>query len=115
MNTTEGYTTTDLNRVPKPPGATFITEWTDRQCELPYRLFRVSARTIDASVGGWPWSEDVSVNVGGIQYADAGLRFEITVHQLHGDVPIGPAQACQLARALIAAAEEINDLSGVGR
>jgi hypothetical protein len=49
-----------------------------------------------------------------VQYADGRVRTEITIHQLHGDYPFAAAQAREVARALIAAADEVDELAGVG-
>jgi hypothetical protein len=110
MNTTdtEGYTTTDLNKVPIPANAILVDEWDGRMSERPGRFYRRSQRVIPASEH--VWSEDITVSVQGSQYADGSLIVEIAVHCLAKDLPITASQARELAAALAAAAAEAEEL-----
>ena len=58
-----------------------------------------------------PTSRDVEVYIRGTQDPDGMVEREIVVHQLHADSPITPRQARQVARRLIAAADEVGELT----
>jgi hypothetical protein len=109
MNTTQGYTTSDLNKVPLPPGAIEVDEWDHRMSERPGRFYRRSQRVIAASEKFW--SQDIEVNVQGVQHADGTLSVEIAVGHLHVDLPITAFQAHELVIALALAAGEAEELA----
>jgi hypothetical protein len=48
------------------------------------------------------------VYIAGTQKLDGTVKRGIVVHQLHADDPMTPQQARQLARALIAAADDVD-------
>ncbi|MBZ4622562.1 hypothetical protein [Mycobacterium avium] len=50
--------------------------------------------------------DDIDVYVHGTQATDGTVTRHISVHQLHADNPVTAAQARQLARTLVAAADE---------
>ncbi len=52
-------------------------------------------------------THDVAIFTAGFQHGDGTITREICVNQLHAGIPITPAQARQIARALMAAADAI--------
>jgi hypothetical protein len=92
--------------VPMPGGAV-TAEWQDAGTPNAFRYFEGSRWVVDRRVDR-ARSEDIEVYVAGTQEPDGTVVRDIVVHQLHSDDPIMPRQARQLARALIAAADEID-------
>lgn len=54
---------------------------------------------------------DVAVFAAGLRYADRSLVPEICVNQLHADCPITAAEARQIARAMMAAADIVDRMT----
>lgn len=100
--------TNPLPSVPCPAGAGIVDEWLDAGTPHTYRTWHGVHRTIPADdPGNRPWSDDIEVYVHGTQTADGEVTRHISVDQLHADNPITAVQARGLARALIAAADEV--------
>lgn len=59
--------------------------------------------------------EDVTVATGGFQTADGAYEWEVWAGPIHPDVPLTAAQARQIGEALIAAADELEQLGAVAR
>ena len=72
-----------------PPGAHVLK---GRQCRASLDAWKITKWNYPGDPGGT-------------------VEREIVVHQLHVDDPITPQQARQLARALIAAADEVGELT----
>jgi hypothetical protein len=93
--------------VPAPTGASIVSEWVGdlghrhRYCEAPRRV-----------VGVGPLPNRPNVQVCGVQFVDGTIDAHVAVDR--GRPDITPAQARQLAPALIAAAAEVEDM-GVNR
>ncbi|BBY36310.1 hypothetical protein MMAN_04440 [Mycobacterium mantenii] len=100
-------TTNPFPNVPLPAGAGIVDEWLDAGTPHAYRTWHGWHRTIAADdPGDRPWSDDIEVYVHGTQATDGTVTRHISVHQLHADNPVTAAQARQLARTLMAAADE---------
>jgi hypothetical protein len=93
--------------VPAPTGASIVSKWVgdlghrNRYWEAPPRV-----------VGVGPLRNRPNVQVCGVQFVDSTIDAHVAVDR--GRPDITPAQARQLARALIAAAAEVEDM-GVNR
>ena len=85
-----------LAAVPFPTGAHHVQAWEDgsRYFETPRSVVPIRG-------------EEVAVFTAGSQHADGRITREICVNQLHPDNPITVAQARQIARALMAAADAV--------
>ena len=73
-----------------------------------------TGRAVTASWTGsaTPTKMSPSAFVAGTQYADGSIAPEVVVHELHADEPIkSSATARQLARALMAAADDFDRLT----
>lgn len=92
---------------PEPAGAVRVDdEWllggrTPEGGPDVWRYFEGSSWIIERD------NDDIEVKIRGLQHADRHVDREIAVGPLHPDIPISAAQARQLARALIAAADEL--------
>ncbi|GBE65863.1 hypothetical protein MFM001_23250 [Mycobacterium sp. MFM001] len=98
--------------VPLPAGAVKVWDW-----ELPHRTgwaepsrgFSGSCRVIEGE------RDTIQINVDGIQWSSGQCEREIRVY-IHTDAePLTPARARQLARALIAVADECDELATYDR
>jgi hypothetical protein len=99
-------TTNPFPQVPFPAGAV-KADWHDLHSLNAFRYFEGAHRVVDRR-DDLPSSQDVLVYIAGTQALDGTVEREIVVHQLHADEPITPQQARQLARALVAAADDID-------
>jgi hypothetical protein len=104
-------TTTPTPDLPMPLGAV-MAEWQD--LEFPgseFRYFEGRRWVIDQDRNAQFVTPAVEVNMAGTQQPDGTIdeRY-VHVHQLHSDDAITAAQARQLARALIAAADQVDTL-----
>jgi hypothetical protein len=108
--TLPSMTNTTHPTLPIPVGATRIDDW-DRDGRMFYGS---AAATIEAS--GW-LREPVTVETGGLQNVDGSYEWLIWAGAVHPDNPLTAAQARQFGEALIAAAEELEQLGveAVGR
>jgi hypothetical protein len=108
-------TTTTENpfpNVPMPPGAVQVDDWCD-STNSATRYFEGPQREVEwpPSAGDRP-GKAIQVFVAGIQYADGRIDPDLVVHQLHSDYPLKDAGAArQLARAIMAAADEFDRLT----
>jgi hypothetical protein len=93
-------------QVPFPAGAV-KADWQDLGSPNAFRYFEGEHRVVDRRED-LPSSQDVLVYIAGTQALDGTVEREIVVHQLHADHPITPQQARQVARALVAAADDID-------
>jgi hypothetical protein len=91
--------TPNTNCIPLPAGA-ITAERQDPSTRHAYRYFEIRRWLIEART-------PIAVMVGGIQHPSGRVQPEVTISQLHQDDPITAAQARQLARVLIAAADEV--------
>jgi hypothetical protein len=89
--------------VPLPAGAVQVDDWDQWGC----RYFTGSKWLVERD----DREEDIECSSTGSQHPDGRLERLMHVHRLHADDPINPAQARQLARALIAAADEYETLT----
>jgi|SRR5271166_823681 len=85
-------------------------EWQDVGTPGAFHYFEGSRWVVDRHED-LPTSRDVEVYIRGTQDPDGMVEREIVVHQLHADGPITPRQARQVARTLIAAADEVGELT----
>ncbi|WP_374023928.1 hypothetical protein [Mycobacterium sp. HNNTM2301] len=69
--------------------------------------FQGPERVIDRSDAPYSSAQDITVSVRGWQRPDGAVEREIVVDQLHSDDGLTVAHARQVARALIAAADEV--------
>ena len=100
-------TTTHHASSPHPAGATEVCDWYDLQYPEdagPY--FTDSSWVVECDD-----REDIAVFIDGIQRLDGRVNRLMHVHQLHADDSITPSHAQQLARALIAAADDVEAMS----
>ena len=122
MSENTRYTTTDqLANVPHPAGATKVDDWFNPDAPVgtivsyvgpdTARYFTGTSRVVDRDDN----DEDIDVSIEGEQYVDGRVQRHIVVHHLHGDEPITPGQARQLAAALTAAADECEQMAGYDR
>jgi hypothetical protein len=98
--------------VPTPPGAVAVNDW----CDSTYtatRYFEGPNREVEwPPSSGYRPGKAIQVFVAGIQHADGRIDPELVVHQLHSDYPIKDSGAArQLARAIIAAADDFDRLT----
>jgi len=98
-------TTTATPNVPIPAGVSWVANWADLGTDTPTRYFETVRAVIPCTHG------DVAVYVCGIQHADGTVPPEIVVKQMDEGAPVTAAQARQIARALIAAADAADELS----
>jgi hypothetical protein len=101
--------TTTTPSVLMPAGAIKVYDWDDTESPHPIRVFDGTTRFIECN--GRYEKEDVMVRLQGIQHADGRVERQIAVSPLHEDHPLTIEQARQFARALIAAADEIDQMS----
>jgi hypothetical protein len=106
------HTENPFPNVPMPPGAVQVDDWCD-STDSATRYFE--GRTIEVD---WPPSsrchpgKAIQVFVAGIQYADGRIDPKFVVHQLHSNYLLKDAGAArQLARAIMAAADEFDRLT----
>ncbi|MCB0935748.1 MAG: hypothetical protein KDB55_07025 [Mycobacterium sp.] len=94
--TTSTTTTNTAPNLPIPAGAHRVQHWQDgsRYFETPRIVIPIK-------------DEDVVVFTAGFQHDNGSTTREICVNQLHPDNPITVAQARQIARALMAAADAV--------
>ncbi len=100
-------TTTDLANVPHPAGATHVADWYDLQFGIDHvsRYFSGSSRVVERDGN----DRDLVVQIDGTQGADGGVTRRILVFDGNTEaVELSGARARQLARALIAAADEVD-------
>lgn len=91
--------TTTNNDIPAPPDATKVTEWE--------RIFAVNV--LHRFFNGTQRGEQVRVGINGYQNGDGSVRTRwIQIDEQELDA----AAARELARALIAAADELDELDG---
>lgn len=83
-----------------PAGAVFVSEWEDITTDDPYRFVQGPRAIIDTDRSG-----DVVVWWGGLQRPDGTVTYEVCVSQLHPDKPLTVAEARQVARAVMNAAD----------
>ena len=122
MSENTRYTTTDqLANVPHPAGATKVDDWFNPDALIGTIVSYVGPDTARYFTGtSWVVDrddndEDIDVSIEGEQYVDGRVQRHIVVHHLHGDEPITPGQARQLAAALTAAADECEQMAGYDR
>lgn len=100
-------TTTNYDDVPPPAGATRVwDEWEllkDTGHPDPIRYFYGTARTVYLAAG-----PDIEVRIEGIQHSDGRVERAIRVNGASDVISIAHARG--LARALIAAADELDRL-----
>jgi len=104
-------TTTPTPDVPLPPGVV-EAYWQDLNYSgSAFRYFKGRRRVIDHHRDVRFVTPAVEVHMAGTQDPDGTIdeRY-VVVHQLHADYPITAAQARQLARVLIAVADEVDRL-----
>ncbi len=99
--------------LPFPAGA-IKARWEDPGTPNAYRYFEGRRWVVDRR-DDRASSEEIEVYVAGTQAPDVTVAREVVVHELHADDAITPTQARQLARALIAAADEVDELTGLTR
>jgi hypothetical protein len=101
-------TTPDL---PLPPGVV-TARWQDLNFPgYEGRYFEGQRRVISQDRNANFRTPAVEVNMAGTHQPDGTIdEYYVVVHQLHADYPITAAQARQLARVLIAVAEEVDGL-----
>ena len=103
-NLADGY----YSHVPLPAGAVKVHEWDDRNEQVgAFRYFTGTSRVVDRD----DRDDDIDVLIEGTQYPDGSVDRLIGIHSLD-DGPLTIGQARQLARALIAAADETEQMSG---
>jgi hypothetical protein len=102
-------TTNPFANVPQPAGACSVADWVDLNSDLPSRYFEGTRRVVDCR------DEKLEVCADGIQRVDGGVEGAITVT---GDssmferlILASSAEARQLARALVAAADEYDRMT----
>jgi hypothetical protein len=101
--------TTNLPDLPVPAGAIRVYEWADVNSGTPSRYFVCGSWTVDRDGG-----RDLTVSVDGIQRGDGATSREIVLLDGDTEALLNPlltaAQARQLAGALIAAADALDEL-----
>jgi hypothetical protein len=97
-----------IQNVPLPAGAEKVYDWHDVGTDDEGRFFCGRSWVIEGA--GWH-RHDIRVFIQGIQRPTGEVERVIAVGELHPDIPITAAQARQLGRALIAAADEMDSLS----
>ncbi|GAB4672267.1 hypothetical protein [Mycobacterium avium] len=90
--------------LPVPTGAEWW-EWADAGTPQAHRNFHGTRRVIDRRDDPYN-APDIEVYVRGWQHLDGSVDREIVGHELNSDEGLTVAHARQLARALIAAADE---------
>lgn len=100
--------TNPYRQIPHPAGAVHIEDWDDADTPEPFRFFDGSRWGVDRPHR----DSDLEVRVSGLQYHDGRIVRDIVVHELHADEPITIEQARRLAAALIAAADEVEQMNG---
>lgn len=98
-------TITTVPNVPIPAGAASVGDW-----DGGGRLFYGSVLATIDKLGGW-LPEDVRVCTGGSQTEDGAYAWEVVAGPVHPDYPLTAAQARRIGGALIAAADELNQLA----
>jgi hypothetical protein len=106
-------TTNHLADVPLPAGATQVYDWDDTSTDTPSRYWRGSSWLIDAN--DLRGAEDIEVFIDGVQHADGRVERFVHVHQTHSDDIITIEQVRQLAQALLAAADEAEQMNSYDR
>jgi hypothetical protein len=92
--------------VPLPVGAVKADDWESRGGEMPYRIARGADRGVDGVPSTVVWTSVVQFADGTL---DDGSRTEPpSVHVENPDRGLTSAQARQLARLLISAADEVD-------
>ena len=107
-------TTTDLANVPHPAGATHVAEWDGLEFDGPRRYFRGSSRAVkrDGDI-----DEDIVVEI----YGSQGTAGDVTRHIMvcEGNREFlelsSSDHAREFGRALLAAADEWDQLDGYDR
>lgn len=102
---TTNITTNELTRVPAPAGAERIGAWCDELKATPFRYFEGKRHHVERG------DRPVVVYIDGIQRCDGTVDCGVVVHELRFDDPITAAQARQIARALIAAADVVDRMT----
>jgi hypothetical protein len=88
-----------------------VEDWFDLDDPPAGRYWACRNRVVDR-LGDTHKDEPICVYVAGMQYAAGSIAPEIVVHELHADEPIkSSATARQLARALMAAADDFDRLT----
>ena len=104
--------TNPLAGVPMPAGAVRVDDegWINaRTPEAAYRYWTGTTRVVERN----DRETDLTVHIGGVQYGDGRVDRDISVHRLDGhNDPLTPDQARQLARHLIAAADQADQMDG---
>lgn len=117
MNTTRSATTwRDLAGVPRPAGATHVGEWDDpRPTDVPSRYFTGGSWVVVPEPPNIK-HPDITVQVSGTQYSNGGTaRFvNVSEGQYEALVEMSSTRARHLARALIAAADEVDQMASQG-
>ncbi len=101
-----------IGDVAEPAGADVVYGWHDADTASAARYFEGAHRAIERRTDR-NQDDDIEVYVAGLQRPDGVVEREIVVHQLHADYPITAGQARQLARALMAAADELDRMTEV--
>jgi hypothetical protein len=98
--------------VPLPAGVHLVEDWVDIGSDSPSRYFEGLHRIVERR-GPDRGAKPIHVYIAGAQTPDGRLEpIEIVVHQLHADEPImSAATARQLARALMAAADDFDRIT----
>ena len=101
----------DTTEIPLPAGAERVYDWHDVGTDDEGRFFYGRGWVIERAANQ---RDDMFVDIRGVQRPTGEVRREIAAGPLHPDNPITPAQARQLARALMAAADEVDRWEGTG-
>jgi hypothetical protein len=113
MTTT--VTAEDLANVPHPGGATYVGDWDSDPNPHASRYWQGASRTV--SLGQMSRRRDVQVTIAGTQHADGHSERYLEVEEVHPDLgvitdePITPAEARAWAVALIAAADDADQMA----
>jgi hypothetical protein len=95
--------------IPNPPGAKRVDDWEVRTGPdgppTVFRCFTGAWRVVDR-----PQDRAIAVELGGLQHLDGRISPEVYVSAIDG--PLTPAIARQLGAALIAAADEAQQMNG---
>jgi hypothetical protein len=104
-------TTNLLANIPTPAGAGHVGEWIDLDTPTPFRFFEGSRRLVERPDRG-----NADVWIIGVQHADGAARdIDVVLRMPYHDESLTVVQARQLAAALLAAADEADEMNGIER
>jgi hypothetical protein len=91
-----------------PSGAVKVEEWVDLETDTSFRFFAGSRWIVDRH----DRNRDIKVQIAGVQRPDGSVARDIVAHLPAADESLTVAHACQLAAALLNAADGAEQMDG---